>query len=715
MKNLNALVVVVVVLMGTPACGDDSGSCPDNNTNNIDDSDAEVPAFDDDAVFLSQVVPAQVEAGGLFVVSFSFENSGTTDWSTSGEFPVQLGYYDLAPNTVFGTGNRLPLPDGVSVEPGETVVFDATFMAPAEPGLYAMQWRLVRELVHWFGQLSPEAVVEVVLPDTPARETLGRGLVALPRGDSVYLSWRLLPTDAPAATHGELVTDARFNLYRAGAVAGPYALVGGAPLTVTSYHDATAAAGNTYYYKVAAVDGLGTEGALSLEARATAGPDENLLRVDTLQSPSVAKVVAGDLNGDGALDLMVLSPEVSEGASGEFWLEAVLWRQGAFAPDWYQRTEIDPPSQRGASHEMPVAVWDLDGDGQAEVITRMRVGGVESLVVLEGTTGAVLHSTPWPDLPGGAPNDQGRNYLVVAYLDGESPYVVLQRGLYGTQRVVAYDRQLTLVRDASFSGSSLGTHGLPAADLDGDGSDEIVMCGKALAFGDGGAGGLEWEDRWAANPNAPLPAHHDGCFPADIRPDLPGLETFMGVEGHHRTAFVADRDGNALWTVNGEYGSGWERGWCAELDLGHPGLECYSYDLDESANPEVWKAYIFDALGNDITPSFAYFSGSRSDNHAARAWAVDWVEGDGVKELYAFTNAPGAAGGGWYTAWMGDVLGDSREEAVVYGGGQIRIFFNMAPKDSMYVTPLADWGYRATMGRTGVGYNSNYMPSLPGR
>ena len=64
---------------------------------------------------------------------------------------------------------------------------------------------------------------------------------------------------------------------------------------------------------------------------------------------------------------------------------------------------------------------------------------------------------------------------------------------------------------------------------------------------------------------------------------------------------------------------------------------------------------------------------------------------------------------------MGDLLGDSREEAVVYSGGRIRIFFNMDPKDSMYLTPLADWVYRATLARTGVGYNSNYMPSLPGR
>ena len=413
--------------------------------------------------------------------------------------------------------------------------------------------------------------------------------------------------------------------------------------------------------------------------------------------------------------MVALSPSVSEGSGAEFWLEAVFWNEGRFEPGWYQRTQINPPSQRGASHEMPVALWDMDGDGKAEVVTRMRVADTESLVLLDGITGEVKLHTPWPDLPGSSANDRGRNYMVIAHLDGVAPYVVLQRGLYGVQRLVAWDAELNLVRDGYWSGGSLGTHGLPAADIDGDGRDEIVMCGKALAFGDGGATGTEWEDRWATNPGAPLLAHHDSCFPADIRPDVEGLETFMGVEGRHRTAFTADAEGNALWTLNGQYQSGWERGWCAELDLTRAGLECFSYDLDERAEPEFWKAYVFDAQGNDITGSFGYFGGSRSDNHAARAWPTDWHEGEGLKEIYSFTGAPGVAGGSWYSAWMGDVLGDSREEAIVHSAGMIRIYVNTEPKSTMYLTPLAETNYRAIVSRTGVGYNSNYMPSLPGR
>ncbi|MFH2005059.1 MAG: NBR1-Ig-like domain-containing protein [bacterium] len=717
MKTMVALYITIAVGVAVGACGGNGGSCPDTNTNendNVGNDDSAVTGDEDDAELVSQDVLLTVEAGARFTGSFAFRNTGLSQWSESGEYPVRLGFLGLEDTTVFGTDNRILLPAGTVVRPGDSHTFDATFIAPAAPGQYIMQWRLVRELVHWFGEPTGELTIEVTAPQVPARETLGRGVVALPRDGSAYVSWRLLPEDAPGAQHGVVSSGARFNLYRATSAAGTYTLVNAAPLAATSHHDTTAEGGTTYLYKVAAVDLQDNEGWLSEAARVVAGATDNHLRIDTLQSPSVAKVVAGDLDGDHAFDLIVVSPEVSEGSGGEYWLEAVFWRDGVFTPDWYRRTEIDPPSMRGASHEMPVAVWDLDGDGLAEVITRVRVGGVESLVLLDGLTGAVKQSTPWPDLPGGGLNDQGRNYLVIAYLDGEHPFVVLQRGLYSTQRVVAFDAALTLVRDVSFSGTSLGTHGLPAADIDGDGRDEILMCGKTLAFGDGGGSGLEWEDRWAGNPQAPLPSHHDCCFPADIRPDVAGLETFMGVEGHHRTAFVTDADGNALWTVTGQYGSGWERGWCADLDRSLPGLECYSYDLDEQADPEVWLAYVFDAFGNDITGSFAYFSGSRSDNHAARAWAMDWFEGEGEKELYVFTNAPGVSGGGWYTAWMGDLLGDSREEAIVYGGGVIRIFVNTEPKDTMYLTPLSEPNYRATMARTGVGYNSNYMPSLPG-
>lgn len=554
-----------------------------------------------------------------------------------------------------------------------------------------------------------------VIDPPPLRGPLGRAVVALPHDDAVYVSWRLLPQDEPTAVHGTAVTGPRFRVYRSDAPDGTYTPVTTEPVASTSYVDTTISAGATAYYKVAFVDASGTDGPLSTLARATAGPRDNHLRVDTLDSDSIAKVVAGDMNGDLALDLLVVSPAVSEGSGGEFWLQAVLWQDGVLAPSWYQATGIDPPSQRGASHEMPAALADMDGDGRDEIVTRMRMDGTESLVLLDGVSGSVEQHTPWPDLPDGGLNDQGRNYMVVAYLDGENPFVVIQRGLYSRQRLVAYDGSLTLVRDASFDGSSLGTHGLPAADIDGDGAEEILMCGKALGLGDGGTTGTQWADLWAGNPAAPLPAHHDACFPADIRPETPGIETFMGVEGAHHTAFVTDSLGNALWTATGEYTSGWERGWCAELDLGRAGLECYSYDLDEHSEPELWRAYVFDAQGNDITDTFPYFASSRTDNHAARAWPMDWQEGEGVDEIYAFTNAPGVAGGGWYTAWMGDVLGDSREEAVVYGGGVIRIYVNDEPRETMYLTPMSDRIYRAIVARSGVGYNSNYMPTLPGR
>jgi rhamnogalacturonan endolyase len=129
-------------------------------------------------------------------------------------------------------------------------------------------------------------------------EKLGRGLLAMPSGEGrVYLSWRLLKTDAPAAA---------FNLYRQSGAAAPERL-NAAPITATT--DFTAPrppAGQEAAYWVCPVAGgkeLAPSGKVTLKPGSPAAP---LYRSIKFQGNYTAqRIAAADLNGDGAYDFII--------------------------------------------------------------------------------------------------------------------------------------------------------------------------------------------------------------------------------------------------------------------------------------------------------------------------------------------------------------------------------------------------------------------------
>jgi hypothetical protein len=125
------------------------------------------------ARFVSQDVPAQVEAGQPFVATFTFKNSGTTAWAPG--LAHGLGAQAPQDNQTWGTG-RVAL--GERFEPGEVVEIVAELVAPMELGSYDMQWQMVHDGVEWFGPTSTLVSVEVVpyVPDPePGTGTDGDG------------------------------------------------------------------------------------------------------------------------------------------------------------------------------------------------------------------------------------------------------------------------------------------------------------------------------------------------------------------------------------------------------------------------------------------------------------------------------------------------------------------------------------------------------------
>jgi hypothetical protein len=108
-----------------------------------------------DAVFVSQTVPAAMNAGQQYQVSLTMRNAGDNTWTAAA---YRLGPQNPHDNANWGTA-RVALPG--SVPPGQEAVFTWTLTAPAAPGSYNFQWRMLNLGVEWFGARSTNVVVTV--------------------------------------------------------------------------------------------------------------------------------------------------------------------------------------------------------------------------------------------------------------------------------------------------------------------------------------------------------------------------------------------------------------------------------------------------------------------------------------------------------------------------------------------------------------------------
>ena len=153
-------------------------------------------------------------------------------------------------------------------------------------------------------------------------------------------------------------------------------------------------------------------------------------------------VASGDLNGDGALDCVVRmdngNSEMSQDPGLPVQLEAFtsygrsLWRKDICCHDHCF----------GSANNVPFNVWDMDGDGKAEIITRLQMGDEVYVAILNGMTGEVIRTAPWQPLVSDLQGSSTRIHLSIAYLDGEHPAVITQSGLYENEIFTAYDAQL---------------------------------------------------------------------------------------------------------------------------------------------------------------------------------------------------------------------------------------------------------------------------------
>jgi Ig-like domain from next to BRCA1 gene len=112
------------------------------------------------AAFGSQSVPTTtMEAGQVYNVSVTMTNNGSATWAIGDGY--KLGSQNAQDNWTWGT-NRIYLPDGVAVPPGSSYTFNFNVTAPSTPGTYNFQWRMVQEGVEWFGDYTPNLLIDVV-------------------------------------------------------------------------------------------------------------------------------------------------------------------------------------------------------------------------------------------------------------------------------------------------------------------------------------------------------------------------------------------------------------------------------------------------------------------------------------------------------------------------------------------------------------------------
>lgn len=567
--------------------------------------------------------------------------------------------------------------------------------------------------------------VAIGLSAATATATLDRGLVAVshPDGGSV-IAWRLLPTDPP---------DLAFDLHRRDGER--LVKVNAAPLTGPTWcADADAPAGTRYLLRAAQTD----------LAETILAPTPYLtipLKTPEGYAPNDASVA--DLDGDGALELVL--HQAGRGKDNS--------QSGETDPPILQAYELDGTllwsidlgrNIREGAHYTQFMVYDLDGDGRAEVACKTADGtvdgsgtvigdaradwrnpqgyildGPEYLTVFDGRTGAVLQTVDylpprgdvkaWGD---GYGNRVDRFLAGVGYFDGARPSLVFCRGYYTRTVLVAWDwRDGALTRRWTFDSADgagdhaqyagQGNHGLSIADVDADGRDEVIY--GACCIDDDGTGlyttGL---------------GHGDALHVGDLDPERPGLEVF-DIHEHarheHGCEFRDARTGEVLWSKpSPDVG----RGVAFDIDPRYPGAECWAAGKGISG---LWSAK--GELISEKRPNSMNFG--------------IWWDGDPLRELLdknriskwnwqTETDEPLLVAEGCTSnnstkatpVLSGDLLGDWREEVIwrTEDNQSLRLYTTWLPTDRRRVTLLADRQYRVALAWQNVGYNQPPHPSF---
>jgi hypothetical protein len=119
------------------------------------------------ALYVSSWVQSPLRPSQVAQAQVTMQNLGGTTWTAAGANPFRLGAQNPQDNSTWAL-NRVELPQDVAR--GDEVTFSFSITAPTAPGTYHFQWRMVQELVTWFGDFTADVPI-VVAPVLRAMST----------------------------------------------------------------------------------------------------------------------------------------------------------------------------------------------------------------------------------------------------------------------------------------------------------------------------------------------------------------------------------------------------------------------------------------------------------------------------------------------------------------------------------------------------------------
>jgi rhamnogalacturonan endolyase len=592
-------------------------------------------------------------------------------------------------------------------------------------------------------------------------EALDRGIVAVRTSpEEVFISWRLLGTD-PAGTG--------FNLYR-----GKKKL-NSKPLTQkTNYIDKFT--GDETYSVRAVINGKEQKeinkctvwkepylkirlnrppgGRVSGEVPQTTriqrnrpadstmrrnipegDRQQNVGQTDRRQytySPGDASV--GDLDGDGQYEIVLKwDPSNARDNAQDGFTGNVIF--DAYKIDGKQLWRINLGRNiRAGAHYTQFMVYDLDGDGIAEMACKTADGtidgigkvigdstknfinergkilsGPEFLTVFNGRTGEAMKTVEY--VPGRGDqcawgnnecngNRVDRFLACIAYLDGIHPSLVMCRGYYGRLTICAWDWQKGSLTQRWFFDSDKGhpeymgqgNHNLSAGDIDSDGKDEIVY------------GSSAYDDDGTPIYTTGM-GHGDAMHLSDLDPDIPGLEVWAVKETGGRGGILHSAStGKILVSIPGPGDTG--RGLAADIYPNHTGFEMWSST----------SKGIYSVKGEKITEAMPsvnfriYWDGDLQDELLDKSFIDDWdhINHKPVRLLDASQYEGSSINGTKATPVISaDILGDWREEVIFRGrdNASLLLFTTSISTEYRMVTLMHDPVYRLAIAWQNVVYN----------
>jgi len=584
---------------------------------------------------------------------------------------------------------------------------------------------------------------------TIQRERLNRGVVAIRQTDGkVAVGWRTLYSDKKGEP---------FDVYRNGVKLNEKPLTSGG----TFFVDSSPLAAETTYE----VRGGGLDGKYVLAADAPCGyipiklqkPEGGVSPEGRDYDYTANDASVGDVDGDGQYEIFLKwEPTNSKDNSMDGYTAETYIDCYRLSGERLWRINLGR-NIRSGSHYTPFIVYDLDGDGRAELMVKTADGtidgkgkvignadadwrddyswrimsGPEYLSVFNGLTGEAMATVDyipergepmgWGDRRG---NRSERYLAAVGYLDGRRASAIFCRGYY-TRSVLAawnwdgkelkshwtFDTNDPQWRD--YAGQ--GNHNLRVADVDGDGCDEITYGSMAV---DNDGTGLY---------NTGM-CHGDAMHLTAFDPSTDRLQVWDCHENHRDGSELRDAGtGKVIFQIKSSTDVG--RCMAADIDPTNPGVEMWSSDSHGLRNikgevvapKNAPRRDDSDEPKPDKHTNAMFFRGRWLPTNSAVWWDGDLLremldheavskydyETGGCNPIMRFD---GCRFNNWSKSnpcLSADIVGDWREEVLVRtdDSSELRLYVSTMPTDHRINCLMEDMPYRLGVATENVGYN----------